>query len=231
LNSDWGGEHLSGHFGRHWVGAGCREITLSMSDELVHLHAATLARQLRKSTSKPDARICVWDCQEDTGGITPYVIPVFQSQSIQIGEWEIIWDNGFIEDAINFRGKALPNETGGILFGIIDQKDTTITLLKACHAPDNSKSTPSRFSRAPYCSTDILDECHERTAGIVTYAGEWHSHPPSYGALPSPDDIDQLKFLTTSLQTEGLPALMMIIANSSVGFYLNKQGRFLELNK
>ena len=71
LDSEWGEEHLAGHYGRHWVGAGCREITLSMSDELVHLHAATLARQLRKSTSQENAKICIWDHQEDTGAITP----------------------------------------------------------------------------------------------------------------------------------------------------------------
>lgn len=231
LDSDWGAKHLSGHYGREWVGAGCREITLSMSDELVHLHAATLSRQLRKSTSQPNARIYVWDYQEDTGGIVPYEIPVFQSQSIQINGWEIIWDDGFVESAKKYRVEALPNETGGILFGIIDQKDKTITLVKACFAPENSESTPSSFGRSAYHSTDVLDECQERTAGIVTYVGEWHSHPPSYGALPSQDDIGQLHFLTSSLQIEGMPALMMIVAKSSVGFYLNKQGKILDLNK
>ena len=231
LNSDWGAQHLSGHYGRYWVGAGCREITLSMSDELVHLHGATLARQLRKNTYQPEAKICIWDYQEDTGGIIPYDIPVFQSQSIQIGEWDIILDDGFIESAKKYRTEALPNETGGILFGIIDQKDMTIILVKACYAPENSQSTPSSFRRGAYTSTDVLDECHRRTGGIVTYVGEWHSHPPSCGALPSRDDLGQLHFLTGSLQIEGMPALMMIVAKSSVGFYLDKQGRILELNK
>ena len=231
LDSDWGAEHLSGHYGRHWVGAGCREITLSMSDESVHLHSATLARQLRKNISQPEPKICIWDHQEDTGGIVPYDIPVYQSQSVQIDGWEIIWDDGFIESAKKYRADAFPNETGGILFGIIDQKDKTITLVKACFAPENSESTPSSFGRGAYPSTDILDECHERTAGIVTYVGEWHSHPPNYGALPSQLDIGQLCFLTSSLQIEGMPALMMIVADSSVGFYLEKQGKILSLNE
>jgi len=231
LDSEWGAEHLAGHIGRHWVGAGCREVTLSMSDELVHLHAATLSRQIRKSSHLPNARICVWEHQEDTGGIVPYEISVFPSQSVCINNWEIIWDRGFIERAKTFRSDALPNETGGILFGIVDQKDATITLVKACSAPENSESTPSSFGRAAYYSTDVLDGCHERTAGVVTYVGEWHSHPPSYGALPSKDDVGQLNFLTSSLQIEGMPALMMIIADSSVGFYLDKQGAIVKLDK
>jgi len=229
LNSEWGAEHLSGHYGRQWVGAGCREITLSMSDELVHLHSATLARQLRKNTSQPEPKICIWDYQENTGEVVSYDIPVFKSQSTQIDEWEIIWDDGFIESAKKHRAEALPNETGGILFGIIDQKNKTITLVKACFAPENSESTSSSFGRGAYPSTDVLDECHERTAGIVTYVGEWHSHPPNYGALPSQADIGQLYFLTSSLQIEGMPALMMIVAKASVGLYLNQQGKILEL--
>jgi len=228
LSSEWGAEHLAGHVGRQWVGAGCREVTLAMSDELVHLHAATLSRQIRKSTCQSNARICIWDHQEDTGGVVPYEISVFQSKSVPINGWEIIWDEGFIENARNYRSEALPNETGGILFGIIDQKDTTITLVKACSAPKNSESTPSSFGRGAYDSTDVLDECHERTAGVVTYVGEWHSHPPSCGALPSQDDIGQLKFLTGSLQIEGMPALIMIVADSSVGFYLENQGFILD---
>ena len=224
LDSDWGKAHLSGHLGRYWVGAGCREVTLSMSDELVHLHTATLARQLRKSTSQEDAKICIWDYEDDTGGIIPYNIPVFQSRSAQIAGWKIVWDDGFIESARKYRAEALPDETGGILFGIIDQKDRTISLVKACSAPIDSESSPSSFKRSAYCSTDVLDDCRERTADIVKYIGEWHSHPPSHGALPSPDDIGQLKFITAELQTEGMPALMMIIAESQVGFYLNGEG-------
>lgn len=227
LNSDWGADHLSGHNGRYWVGAGCREVTLAISNELVHLHAATLSRQIRKSTYQPTARICIWEYHDETGGMTPRELAVFPTLSTHINDWEIIWDDGFIEEAKNYRSEALPNETGGILFGIIDQKDATITLVKAYSAPESSESTPSSFRRAAYESTDLLDECHKRTAGVVTYVGEWHSHPPSCGALPSQDDVGQLNFLTGSLQVEGMPALMMIIADSSVGFYLEKKGVLL----
>ncbi len=231
LNSDWGAEHLAGHVGRQWVGGGCREMTLTMSDELVHLHAATLSRQIRKSTYQPKARICIWDYQDNTGGIVPHEISVFKSQSVHIKDWEIIWDDGFIEDVKNYRSEALPNETGGLLFGIFDQKDATITLVKACSAPENSESTPSSFGRGAYDSTDVLDGCHERTAGIVTYVGEWHSHPSGRSVLPSQDDISQLNFLSCSLQIEGMPALMMIVSDSSVGFYLEDNGVILEYSK
>ena len=229
LNSEWGDSHLSGHVGRQWVGAGCREITVEISDEMIHLHSAMLSRQIRKSSGLSMARICVWDYQDDFGGIIPHDVSVFPSHSAIIGDWEVHWDDGFLADAKQFRLADLPNETGGLLFGIIDQKDRTITLVKACSAPENSESTPTSFGRGAYNSTDILDDCHNRTAGIVTYVGEWHSHPQGCTALPSKDDVGQLGFLTASLQIEGMPALMMIVADSSAGLYLDNHGVVLEV--
>jgi len=229
LNSEWGGSHLSGHVGRQWVGAGCREITVEISDELIHLHSAMLSRQIRKSSSLSMARICVWKYQDDFGGVVPHDVSVFPSYSASIGDWEVHWDDGFLADAKQFRLADLPNETGGLLFGIIDQKDRTITLVKACAAPENSESTPTSFGRGAYNSSDILDDCHNRTAGIVTYVGEWHSHPRGCTALPSKDDVGQLGFLAASLQIEGMPALMIIVADSSVALYLDNHGVVLEV--
>ena len=225
LNSDWGAGHLVEHMGQFWIGAGCREITVAMSDELVHLHAAILSRQIRKSATQQAARICIWDYQDDTGEINSREISVFPSRTARIANWEIIWDDGFIEDASRYRFEALPNEIGGILFGIVDHKDMTITLVKAAIAPENSKSTPSNFRRAAYNSPEVLEDCHKRTAGIVGYVGEWHSHPPGHSVSPSEDDMLQLEFLTSTLKIDGLPGIMMIIGDLSVGFYLDNQGK------
>lgn len=231
LNSEWGKDHLSGHLGKFWVGAGCREATVAISDELIHLHAAILSRQIRKRSEDSSARICVWDCEDQTGGVTFYDIAVYSTQSALVSDWEILWDEGFIDEAKIHRKTALPNETGGLLFGIIDQKDKTITLVKACEAPENSESSPSSFERGAYESPDVLDDCHKRTGGVVTYVGEWHSHPQGCSVLPSQDDIGQLHFLTNALQIEGMPALMLIISDSSIGFYLRGQGVMLECAK
>ncbi|MCB1688792.1 MAG: Mov34/MPN/PAD-1 family protein, partial [Halioglobus sp.] len=229
LESDWGVCHLAGHTDRLWVGAGCRQVTFILSNELIQLHAATLARQIRNGLSEEHARISIWDYQDESGGIIPHTVEVFPSHSQILGEWEACWDDGFLKSAIDLRASSLPNETGGIVFGVIDQKERTITLVKACSAPTDSESTHTGFTRAAYESTGVLDECHRRTSDVVTYVGEWHSHPQGYGALPSTDDLLQLVFLSEALQTEGMPALMMIVADNSVGFYLDSQGIIVKL--
>lgn len=228
LGTDWGENHLSGHLGRYWVGGGCRDVTLSLSDELVHLHTATLARQVRKASAKEAARICIWECDDTTGAIVAHDVSVSMPHSVQINEWKIVWDDGFLNETKRYRSEALPNETGGILFGVIDQKDKTITMVQARSAPPNSESTPSSFSRGAYDSSSILNDCHERTAGVVSYVGEWHSHPVGCGAFPSQDDIGQLDYLTSSLRVEGMPVVMMIVSESAVGFNLDGTGVIIE---
>lgn len=224
LMSDWGEAHLAGHTSQQWVGAGCREVTLSISDELIHLHAATMSRQLRKNLDNPNALGGVWEYNDQTGGIVHHAIPIYPSHSIQVNKWTVVWDDGIVSDTKKLRSSALPNETGGIIFGIVDQKDESITLVRACSAPDSSTQTPSSFTRGAYADTSILDDCYKRTAGIVTYVGEWHSHPPGCGSLPSEDDAGQLNFLSSSLQMEGMPALMMIISDNSIGYYICDSG-------
>jgi integrative and conjugative element protein (TIGR02256 family) len=229
LMSNWGKSHLAGHVSQQWIGTGCREVTLSISDELIHIHAATLSRQLRKNLINPNAVGSVWEYIDETGSIVHHDIPIFPSHSIQVNEWTIVWDDGFLSNTKKHRVSALPNETGGILFGIVDQKDASITLVKACSAPTNSLQSPSSFTRGAYENTSILDDCHERTTGIVTYVGEWHSHPPGCGPLPSKDDIGQLNFLSSSLQIEGIPALMMIVSEESIGYYISDSGVIVSL--
>lgn len=231
LEEDWGENHLSGHSGRQWVGAGCREVTLAISNELIHLHAAVLSRQIRKNLSSSEARICIWEHQDDSGGIIPRHIRVNPCHTAAFHDWKVLYDDGFLQDVIANRCDSLPNETGGIIFGIVDQKDASITLVKACPAPENSEATPSGFSRGAYESEEILEDCHKRTAGVVTYVGEWHSHPPNCEVLPSGHDVEQLNFLSCSLQVEGMPALMMIITDNSVGYYIGCEGVVLNLTK
>jgi hypothetical protein len=49
---------------------------------------------------------------------------------------------------------------------------------------------------------------------MVTYVGEWHSHPPFCAASPSTDDRTLLKTLADTLGDDGDPALMLIVGSA-----------------
>jgi hypothetical protein len=60
-----------------------------------------------------------------------------------------------------------------------------------------------------------VNEATARTANIVGYIGEWHSHPKGIEAEPSPTDLVQLVELALMLRQDGAPALMLIIGEST----------------
>lgn len=231
LELDWGEKHLGGHSGGLKASGGCRETTLELSSEVLHLHAGNLARQLRKHIESDDAKICIWEYQEENGSTVIHEVEVYQSTSITVGDWEVIFDDSIVRSAKKQRVGALPAETGGILLGIVDQKDQTITLVKSCEPPSNSEGSQMEFRRAAYETEEFMQNCLDRTADVITYVGEWHSHPEGVSPLPSVSDINQHAFVHDSLIKEGRPALMMIVSENQLGLYIGETGSVITISK
>nr|VFK19373.1 MAG: ThiF family protein [Candidatus Kentron sp. LFY] len=218
LNNDWGKKHLEGHFGGIQVGGGCRDVSLVLSNELIHLHAATLARQVRTLSARPGACIRTWELDDETGALAAHDVPVSQPVSQQIGKWRVIWDENLQGRLYAMRESNLPNETGGILLGYFDQKLGTIHLVDALPAPLDSDASTSGFTRGISGLNDALEECAQRTANIVGYVGEWHSHPRYASSRPSTLDIELLAYLAGEMARDGLPALMAIVGERYIRF-------------
>lgn len=220
LQNSWGETHLAGHSGNMWVGAGCRDTSTIMSNELIQLHGAILARQIRRLSSSPEAKIKLWINHDATGCVEAIGIPAHPPITHQAGEWSIWWDTGLQEKLFNLRENGLPNETGGILLGYLDQKMKSIHLVDALPAPPDSIAEADGFIRGKEGLQVALDDCRTRTAEIVTYVGEWHSHPPGASVIPSHLDITLLASLSEQMASDGLPFLMMIVGQSEISFTL-----------
>jgi len=221
-NDSWGLNHLKGNAGHFWIGAGCRDITMALSYELVSLHASILARQLRLLSTEEDAQIRVWDYEDSLGSVRSYDIQTFKPICAEVGSWTVWWDASIEEYISRLRIDALPNETGGILLGFVDQKVKTISLVLARCAPENSTSTPTKFVRGTLGVEHDIEECHRRTGRIVSYIGEWHSHPNGCSAEPSSDDHQQLEYVADVMARDGTPAIVMIVSDSSISVSLDE---------
>ncbi|EPL4105382.1 Mov34/MPN/PAD-1 family protein, partial [Pseudomonas aeruginosa] len=220
LGEDWGAHHLDNHYGDMWVGGGCRDISVCLPVERVHLHAGILSRQLRQSLLAPCARACVWSIDERSDSVTASEIELQPVHVAQVNGWSIIYDDGLIALLCQLRERALPCETGGILLGVTDLKSKTIVLVDAPPAPIDSQSSPSHFVRGREGQEEVLKEVHRRTANVVDYVGEWHSHPQGCSANASTDDQKLLASLSNLMSGEGLPALMLIMADKEVSLHL-----------
>jgi integrative and conjugative element protein (TIGR02256 family) len=220
LGTEWGAHHLDSHYGDMWVGGGCRDISVRLPVERIHLHAGILSRQLRQSLLAPGARACVWTVDDQSESVVTSEIELQPVHVEQVGGWSIIYDDGLIALLNQIRERALPCETGGILLGVVDLKSKTIVLVDAPPVPADSQSSPTHFVRGREGQEDTLKETHRRTASVVDYVGEWHSHPRGCSANASTDDQKLLASLSGLMSGEGLPVLMVIVAESEVSFHI-----------
>lgn len=212
LRQDWGEDHLQAPPAMR-VGAGCRDRSLVMPATRIALHAALLNQGLQRATEVPSAVIRIWSMDGDAGGVQCYDISPSEVHKISAAPWTIYWDGELEYRLRSLRDQALPNETGGILVGVIDHKANTIYLVDAYDAPVDSVATPQDFIRGKEGVAEIRMRCMTRTRNMVDYVGDWHSHPRHTSAEPSQTDLELVEDLAQSLSADGLPAVMVIVGD------------------
>lgn len=214
LNNAWGEQHLRGHQGHLWVGAGCSDVSIVIPVELVQLHATTLARQVRLRYEHPDAAISVWHVEQLSGAINVHTVSVAATLTVAANGWNIIWNARLQDKARQIRAANLPNETGGILLGYFDQKLQSIFVVDILSAPLDSAADSSGFIRGVQGLEEQIKMAQARTDNTVSYIGEWHSHPQGITARPSGYDINLLSYLAEILNRDGLPGVMLIVGDN-----------------
>ncbi|MBN3083139.1 Mov34/MPN/PAD-1 family protein [Pectobacterium polaris] len=216
MNADWGTHHLQHHYGDRWVGGGCRDISVRMSNESIHVHAGILSRQLRQTVLRKEARLCIWSSDEDSGAVSAHEIPLFPVISTRKGQWIVKVDQGLVNKLREIRMQALPNETGGAILGITDFKNRSIILVDVIPAPPDSVASTTHFVRGQHGQEQALKKARSLTAHVVDYIGEWHSHPPGYSAKASCDDEKLIETLHAKMSAEGLPVTMFIVSENDL---------------
>jgi integrative and conjugative element protein (TIGR02256 family) len=224
LGAPWGADHLAGHAGDLWVGAGCRDVSSIISTDLIEAHAAILARQIRIRSEAPDAAIQVWRLNPQTGGIETSEFGVSSPLEGGVEGLRVVWDEGLRTKMRDMREKGLPKETGGVLLGYFDMPNDSVYVVDAMPAPSDSERGSGEFIRGVEGLEAAVEEVSRRTGKVVTYVGEWHSHPRGVAPLPSSWDIDLMVHLATLLHQDGLPALMLIVGDSREQWLIGSVG-------
>ena len=161
------------------------------------------------------AVIRVWDRSAE-GGLAVYDVPARTERSFPLGDLRVYFDAGLEDQMRDLRQRALPAETGGILLGYYDFNVQALVLVAALGAPTDSESSPGSFERGTDGLEQAVEEASRRTAGIVGYVGEWHSHPRGHSAAPSGDDIVQLGYLARGMAEDGLPGVQLIVGETDI---------------
>jgi hypothetical protein len=216
IEQDWGRIHLSDHTGTFWSGASCRDISVVMPYSRIMGHASTLAEQVRYASTSDDALIRIWQRDPTCGAVEVYDVPVMGEQRLELEDLGLYIDDGVLHQLRHLRQLEFPNETGGVLLGYYDFNIKAVVVVKGLPAPPDSKANSSSFERGIEGLTEAVRDVAERTADMVRYIGEWHSHPPGHSGSPSRDDLIQLIHLTLGMADDGLPAVQLIVGEEGV---------------
>lgn len=103
-----------------------------------------------------------------------------------------------------------PNETGGILVGRIAATRRTVYVTRLVAPPPDSRGTPFGFTRGTDRLPESIERVRDRTGGLLTYVGEWHTHPMG-GSELSETDKQAIVSLRSILDRVGLPTLVAIV--------------------
>lgn len=204
-------EELSGHLQmngeRLRYGQSCRDVSSELPQDLAALHSGIGARVYRSLES--DSSVRLWRTHQDMS-VNSISINARDHLEFDVGGWTISVSAPVIEEMKTQRQERLPNETGGVLFGVFDTERSRIYVIGTIPAPPDSEEWPDAYIRGAEGLQNRLEEISVRTGGQVEYVGEWHSHPPDTDTGASDDDESLFKWLSRHRQKDGVPAVMAI---------------------
>jgi integrative and conjugative element protein (TIGR02256 family) len=215
-------KHLDQGDERVRYGTSCRDLSSKIPQDLVALHSAISSRALRGVIDDRNASTTIWSTDLENITTSKYAIPVGTVREIILGDWTLKTDSIFLEKVTQLRAGKLPNETGGVLIGSYDTDRKIVFVIDTIPAPPDSLEWPTVFIRGSEGLRKGVERVRQITKNQLDYVGEWHSHPDGIGSKPSTDDMKAFSWLSSLMAQDGLPGLMLIVADCQCDFYLGK---------
>lgn len=216
INQELGQHNLHDSGGSFISGSSCRDISFVMPYSKIMNHATTLSEQVITASETTKAAIRVWNRNNTDGNVNSYHIVPEPEICMSIDDFDIYIDEGLVKKIKRHRAQGLPNETGGILLGYYDFNVKTIVIVDILSAPVDSIASPTSFERGTKGTQQQVHEIARKTADMVGYIGEWHSHPAGHSAKPSKDDYYQVVFLSLGMAEDGFPAISLIVGENDL---------------
>ena len=200
----------------------CRDLSSSLPQELVALHAAIGARAFRAALAADSAGISIWRTNEDDLSVEHLKIAPEEVVERQVGGWTVVTDRSLLDKVAEMRLDKLPNETGGVLVGAHDMERKILYAVDVIPTPPDSTEWPRLYIRGCEGLAHRVKEIGEITDGQLGYLGEWHSHPRGHTPSPSKDDRKAFAWLQEHMDLDSLPAVMLIVGERDHAWYVGQ---------
>ncbi|KZL93244.1 ThiF family adenylyltransferase [Clostridium magnum] len=205
------------------IGLGCNTNTMVLSDDVISYHAAIFAnyikRSIKETQNKGSVSISFFDEDDYSQNYFKTLdIEEFSSLYLEISGWTIKLYNNAWKKIQSELEKSSPNETGGILLGHMDVNEKSIYIMDI-FIPEDSIGSPFLFNKGSAGTEEYLKDILYKTGEIITYVGDWHTHP-NMGTGMSSKDIASLNEIKENLKETPYPAHIMIFNNDSFNSYI-----------
>jgi len=200
----------------------CQDISRPLPPWQVQTLAGIAARQVECVAGSAEAQIAVWRLSPDTAAVETVAVTPSPVGRVQVGDWSLTLPESLMEQLAAEREAALPAETGGVLVGTVDHEQRGVHILGALKAPADSERSPRHFIRGAEGLEGELATVGARTAGLVAYLGEWHSHTADVPALPSEEDEALFDHLARHMGPAARPFLMAIRSRDGLWLRLGR---------
>lgn len=203
--------HLEAPEGVRYSGS-CRTLTNRIPARAASVLSGLLVGEIASAADAEEAAVVIW--HHDEKGIERRQFRVEAPSRKAILEWHVSADAEVVERLRAERLKQLPNETGGVLLGIVDFAAKSINVVHALSAPPDSAAAATGFERGVQGLADEIKRACGSVLDQIRYVGEWHSHPRGASPDPSQTDLGQMCWLSVGLVSEGCPAVMLIVGET-----------------
>ncbi|WP_421795380.1 ThiF family adenylyltransferase [Haliscomenobacter sp.] len=202
-------------------GLSCRDVSNFIPSEHFGIFNSIASGVVKKLSNHPHEFIRLWKLNNDLS-VSHFQVDgsISKFESIQSGLWTIHITENLLSQLNEKRLEKLPSETGGILIGSIDPQSKNIYIVDTIFSPSDSKEYPTAYYRGIDGLEEQLKHIENCTDNYITYLGEWHSHPKGYSVNQSSDDLILFSWLSDFMQSRGLPGIMLIVGDDSLGIYV-----------
>lgn len=205
------------------LGYSCSSLTTKMSAYRVDSHASNafaFAKSKLPNFNQP--LILLHKLNDDgltrgTEVICPDPVRSFQTNTTN--GWCVIVTEKVLEKIHRLRQLATPIETGGYLYGAVDEAANEIYIVAASPEPPNSVASSTNLKLTKWGQTEFEKKFLKRTRSRLLPIGTWHSHTSSNSAASPIDENLFIRCKQKDWQL-GVPTVMVITAVSGDSFYV-----------
>ena len=197
-------------------GFGCTSQTIRLPNHVVALQAAAATSVILDDSDTSAIGLNPLDAQFRSTGwrwlaADPFQVLVPPTEK----EWQVRLAPSAVERMKVERASALPNETGGYLYGGWDPVRRTITIVHASGLPPKSVASPTSLKLGPAGETAEELRLIQKTHGRLYLCGTWHSHPNGNASVSGRDYKTMMEHHAKDAETLS-PTLIVIVADEDI---------------